>query len=200
MIELEGEFLPTDTTDTVGNTPYLTELNGINNDGELFFTYYFNKLHSDKSSKKVTYAKLYEPYDWIVAMGVHLDDLGGYVSEVREESEKLLTQTVLNILLYLILVLVVGFFLVYFVMERNLRKSTKRLREEASTDPLTGAESRRYGERILAHQFEMYHLKKKQAYLAMFDIDDFKQINDQYGHEAGDNVLKHVTAIVQEIV
>lgn len=200
LIESEGEFLSTDTTDTVGNTPYLTELNGINNDGELFFTYYFNKLHSDKSSKKVTYAKLYEPYDWIVAMGVHLDDLDGYVSEVREESEKLLTQTVLNILLYLILVLVVGFFLVYFVMERNLRKSTKRLREEASTDPLTGAESRRYGERILAHQFEMYHLKKKQAYLAMFDIDDFKQINDQYGHEAGDNVLKHVTAIVQEII
>lgn len=200
LIETEGDFLSTDMTDAAGGTPYLTELTGINRDGELFFTYYFKKLQSDEVSKKITYAKLYEPYNWIVAMGVHLDDLDGYVSEVRSESERLLTQTVRYVLLYLVLALTLGFLLIYIIMERNLRKSTRRLMEEASTDPLTGAESRRYGERILAHQYEMYHVKKKQAYFAMFDIDDFKQINDQYGHEAGDQVLKHVSAIVQNII
>lgn len=200
LIETEGDYLSTTMTDAVGGTPYLTELNGINRKGELFFTYYFKKLQSEDVSKKITYAKLYEPYDWIVAMGVHLDDLDGYVSQVREESEKLLTRTVLNILLYLITALVLGFMLIYIIMERNLRKSTKQLLKEASTDPLTGAESRRYGERILAHQFDTYHVKKKQAYIAMFDIDDFKLINDQYGHEAGDQVLQHVVTTVQKIL
>ncbi|MGM0523122.1 MAG: diguanylate cyclase [Bacillota bacterium] len=200
LIETEGDYLSTTMTDAMGGTPYLTELNGINRNGELFFTYYFKKLQSDDVSKKITYAKLYEPYDWIVAMGVHLDDLDGYVSQVREESEKLLTRTVLNILLYLITALVLGFVLIYVIMERNLRKSTKQLLKEASTDPLTGAESRRYGERVLAHQFDTFHVKKKQTYMAMFDIDDFKQINDQYGHEAGDQVLQHVVTTVQKIL
>jgi diguanylate cyclase (GGDEF)-like protein len=200
LIETEGDYLSTTMTDAVGGTPHLTELNGINRNGELFFTYYFKKLQSDDVSKKITYAKLYEPYDWIVAMGVHLDDLDGYVSDVRSESESLLTETVRDVLLYLISALVLGFLLIYIIMERNLRKSTKRLMEEASIDPLTGAESRRYGERILAHQYERFHVKKKQAYVAMFDIDDFKQINDQYGHEAGDQVLKHVTTTVQDII
>jgi len=200
LIETEGDYLSTTMTDAVGGTPYLTELNGINRNGELFFTYYFKKLQSEDVSKKITYAKLYEPYDWIVAMGVHLDDLDGYVSDVRSESERLLTETVRGVLLYLISALVLGFLLIYIIMERNLRKSTKRLMEEASVDPLTGAESRRYGERILVHQYERFHVKKKQAYVAMFDIDDFKQINDQYGHEAGDQVLKHVTTTVQDII
>ncbi|GEM02759.1 sensor domain-containing diguanylate cyclase [Halolactibacillus halophilus] len=200
LIETEGDYLSTTMTDVVGGTPYLTELNGINRNSELFFSYYFKKLQSDNVSKKITYAKLYEPYDWIVAMGVHLDDLDGYVSQVREESEKLLTRMVLNVLLYLISALVLGFVLIYVIMEHNLRKSTKQLLKEASTDPLTGAESRRYGERVLAHQFDTYHVKKKQAYIAMFDIDDFKLINDQYGHEAGDQVLQHVVTTVQKIL
>lgn len=198
LVETEGDFLSTSMTDVVGGKPYLTELNGINEHGELFFTYYFKKMNSEKVSKKITYAKLYKPYDWVVAMGVHLDDIEGFVADVRKESENLLTQTILYMLLFLLLALIVGFALIYAIMERNIRKKTKRLMKEVSTDPLTHAESRRYGEQVLAHQYDAYHLKKMATYLAMIDIDNFKQINDQFGHDAGDMVLKQVVSRIKD--
>ena len=44
--ETEGSFLSTSTMNTRGNKPYLEELDGINKNGELFFSYYFKKLNS----------------------------------------------------------------------------------------------------------------------------------------------------------
>ena len=73
--QTEGTWLSTNTTDIKGNHPYETELNGINKDGELFYEYYFKKLNSDKIAHKMSYAKLYKPYDWVVATGVYLDDV-----------------------------------------------------------------------------------------------------------------------------
>lgn len=67
--DTEEDFLSTNTQDAEGNLPYLMELEGIRSSGEIFFTYHFKKLNSDIISEKITYAKLYEPYDWIVAMG-----------------------------------------------------------------------------------------------------------------------------------
>lgn len=71
----EGTWLSTNTTDKEGNKPYAIELDGINKDGELFFQYYFKELKSDRLSRKMSYAKLYKPYDWVVATGVYLDDV-----------------------------------------------------------------------------------------------------------------------------
>ena len=64
--ETEGSFLSTSATDIKGNMPYLEELEGINKDGELFFTYFFKKLNSDEVAEKITYAKLYKDFDWII--------------------------------------------------------------------------------------------------------------------------------------
>lgn len=71
----EGQWLSTNTTDIKGNRPYEVELNGVNKDGELFFEYYFKKMNSEKIAHKMSFAKLYKPYDWVVATGVYLDDV-----------------------------------------------------------------------------------------------------------------------------
>ena len=76
----------------------------------------------------------------------------------------------------------------------EFRDSVKRLIEErdflvasANLDPLTGAYNRRILENI--RDFNV---------VAMCDIDDFKTINDTFGHQAGDEVLKTVSSILKE--
>lgn len=68
----------------------------------------------------------------------------------------------------------------------------EKLRILASTDPLTELINRRVMEQILKREFERatrYHTPLAVVFL---DVDDFKMVNDRYGHKAGDNVLKYI--------
>ncbi len=67
---------------------------------------------------------------------------------------------------------------------------------QAIRDPLTGCYSRRSGEEILALQFEQSTRTGTPLSLAFIDLDHFKQINDRYGHEAGDQVLKSLVKAI----
>lgn len=68
------------------------------------------------------------------------------------------------------------------------------LEDEASTDPLTQALNRRSFLRLLGQAAASDHSFS----LVMFDIDHFKAINDTYGHDVGDAVLKEISALVRE--
>ena len=74
-VDAEGMKLSTDMTDSKGNTPYLTELEGIKKDGEIFFEYWSEKKDTDTISHKLKFAKLYKPYDWIVSAGAYIDEI-----------------------------------------------------------------------------------------------------------------------------
>lgn len=67
---------------------------------------------------------------------------------------------------------------------------------QAVRDPLTGVFSRRSGEEVLALQFSSASRSGARLSVAFIDLDHFKHINDQYGHEAGDRVLFNMTGIV----
>ena len=71
----------------------------------------------------------------------------------------------------------------------SLERQRAGVREEASLDPLTKVGNRRQFETALA---EKLRLAKRQFVVAIFDLDDFKKINDTGGHQAGDLVLQHV--------
>lgn len=86
----EGNWLSTKTTDIKGNKPYEIELNGIKKDGEIFFEYYFKKFNSDKIAHKMSFAKLYEPWNWVVATGVYLDDVDQLIQTETVAMEKTL--------------------------------------------------------------------------------------------------------------
>lgn len=64
---------------------------------------------------------------------------------------------------------------------------------QAVRDPLTGCFSRRSAEEILSLQFAQSRRHGHPMTLAFIDLDRFKSINDQFGHEAGDSVLKNMT-------
>ena len=195
--DTEGNFLSTDTQDAAGNLPYLIELEGIRSSGEVFFTYHFKKLNSEIISEKITYAKLYEPYDWIVAMGVHLDDVKSSVDAATTQSAASLSDNILMFLIYSILAIILGFLMLHVVNERYFRKSMEKLESELNLDLLTGAGSRRSGEKLLSIYFDKYQVSGTTPVVLMFDIDNFKRVNDELGHEIGDRVLMEVTAKVK---
>lgn len=64
---------------------------------------------------------------------------------------------------------------------------------QAIRDPLTGIFSRSSGEELLEIQYIISMRTNTPLSIAFFDLDNFKSINDQYGHEAGDQVLIAMT-------
>ena len=75
-------------------------------------------------------------------------------------------------------------------------KLQAQLKEQANRDPLTGLYNRRYLDSTLAR--ELAHAKREgqPLWLVLIDIDHFKNINDQHGHQAGDEVIKQVARLL----
>ena len=66
------------------------------------------------------------------------------------------------------------------------------------TDALTGIRNRRFFMEYAATQIERSNRINRNCHIIMFDIDNFKQINDRYGHAAGDEVLKLISNRVKK--
>src|SRR4029077_7973182 len=66
----------------------------------------------------------------------------------------------------------------------------------AVTDPLTGLFNRRRFADVLKREFAVTKRYKNTLSCLMIDIDHFKKINDRFGHDAGDQVLKETAARV----
>lgn len=84
--------------------------------------------------------------------------------------------------------------------EENLRDVNVQLRRMASTDALTGLRNRRDMNEYLNMISYSYERNNIPFTIAIADIDFFKHINDTYGHEAGDYILKEVSAIFTSTV
>ena len=70
------------------------------------------------------------------------------------------------------------------LLDENLRLS-----EQAYTDPLTGIANRRAIDQALSTQLAQAEQQGGVLHVAFIDLDDFKEINDRYGHDAGDRFL-----------
>ena len=79
---------------------------------------------------------------------------------------------------------------------RMLRDHIRRLEAEAVTDPLTGAFNRRHMETCLVQAMERRSRLGEPASLLLFDVDRFKDINDDLGHAVGDDVLKRLVGVI----
>ncbi len=74
----------------------------------------------------------------------------------------------------------------------SLLRQIEYLRHDSLTDSLTGLGNRRYLEEIAGLQFSVFQNREKPTGLLMVDIDNFKSINDRYGHLVGDRALQMV--------
>jgi diguanylate cyclase (GGDEF)-like protein len=81
----------------------------------------------------------------------------------------------------------------------NARRFTEA-RSLADLDALTGLHNRRYFHETLAREVARAHRYTRRLSLIIFDLDDFKAINDRIGHLAGDSVLAEVAARTMSVV
>jgi diguanylate cyclase (GGDEF)-like protein/PAS domain S-box-containing protein len=81
--------------------------------------------------------------------------------------------------------------------EEELRALQAQLREQAIRDPLTGLYNRRYLEETLRRELARVERDEHPVGIIMGDIDHFKQLNDTYGHPAGDEVLRTLGRLLQ---
>ncbi|MFL0809641.1 MAG: diguanylate cyclase [Agarilytica sp.] len=81
---------------------------------------------------------------------------------------------------------------------RELKGRNEQLEAMANTDTLTGLMNRRAFLQIFSHEMDRYNRHGTVFSVAVMDLDHFKLVNDEYGHQAGDDVLKLFSGILTE--
>lgn len=72
----------------------------------------------------------------------------------------------------------------------------EQVRQESLHDKLTGLNNRAYFDQVFSQQLSYAKRYDTELSLLFCDIDNFKEINDQYGHQAGDQILQELAAII----
>jgi len=83
---------------------------------------------------------------------------------------------------------------------KELMEKALRLEHSIKTDELTELNTKKYILEMLGNEIQRSARYKKPLSVIMLDIDNFKSINDTYGHLAGDNVLKQVARIIRSSI
>ena len=81
-------------------------------------------------------------------------------------------------------------------VSKRLQESLRQLGEQAAKDPLTGVYNRRVAQERLFEDVARVERGGGAFALALLDLDQFKPINDRFGHVAGDACLKHFTEVL----
>ncbi|HEY6003451.1 MAG TPA: diguanylate cyclase [Anaeromyxobacter sp.] len=82
-------------------------------------------------------------------------------------------------------------------LQEKLREAQRRLEEQSITDALTGLKNRRFFDERLHEEFRRAQRYGDYLSLIMIDLDEFKAVNDRYGHPAGDSVLREAAGLIR---
>ena len=84
--------------------------------------------------------------------------------------------------------------------DEELKRVMRDLREQSITDPLTGLYNRRYLLELLPRELMRAGRNGTHLALIMADLDHFKRINDSFGHDGGDVVLRALGGLLKEMI
>lgn len=84
----------------------------------------------------------------------------------------------------------------FAVTDAHEERVLRQMYESSTRDALTGAHNRRHFDDRLGSEIAFAVRHRVDLAIVMFDLDHFKQVNDRYGHPAGDAVLRHVVGLV----
>ncbi|HNK63950.1 MAG TPA: diguanylate cyclase [Anaerolineales bacterium] len=90
-----------------------------------------------------------------------------------------------------------GFFAISTILAADLKKSQEAIRVLAHTDFLSGAINSRYFHELLENEISRFNRYGRPFTLVYIDIDNFKRVNDLYGHNEGDQVICYIAGEIQ---
>ena len=82
-------------------------------------------------------------------------------------------------------------------LQERLVEMQSKLEEQSITDALTGLKNRRFFDERLREEFQRAQRYGDFLSLIMADLDHFKEVNDRFGHQAGDAVLREAAALIR---
>lgn len=143
--------------------------------------------------------------DYLEEIHSRLDEVTAPVRAQRDQTNAQVSISVIRgsvsftlMTLLLITILSTGYRLTWRTLKNNEELSV-RLRYEATHDPLTHLPNRRYFDDWLLHAIAAAARSQSSIALLFIDLDEFKQVNDRYGHAAGDDILKIATRRLSSI-
>jgi diguanylate cyclase (GGDEF)-like protein len=123
-----------------------------------------------------------------------------YVLEVNQDASALNTQVAAlrnETVIFSTIALIVAMVLFYFVAGRALVRRHGKARKGASRDPLTDLGNHSVFQEELARAVAFAARRSEPVALALVDLDDFKLVNDRFGHRRGDEVLAEVAVVLE---
>lgn len=148
-----------------------------------FISYEWTRPRETEPETKIAYVTLFKPWKWIIGSG-------NYVEDLQQAAWKQIT---------------FGGFMIFILFCINIatslflsRRYMNEFRATAIHDALTGLHTRGYLEEIGTRMLHRSDAQDEPGLAVIFfDIDHFKQINDNYGHKVGDRVLSEVGQLIR---
>ncbi len=101
--------------------------------------------------------------------------------------------------IYLLAVITVVIILIVLIRQYQLKKYNAQLEILSNTDKLTGIHNRLKLDDILEYEKKIFDRDQSPLSIIIFDLDYFKNVNDNYGHKRGDEVLQSIAKIVTNV-
>ena len=130
-------------------------------------------------------------------------DIRGGISvsyKITDMEQNLRKNTMSTLLVTLVLSILTGCIVYVFIsrLRRELERTRKDLSRAATEDALTGLYNRRFTMQRFSQEVEKAIRTKADMACAILDVDDFKSVNDLFGHQSGDMVLKESASAMLE--
>lgn len=169
-------------------------LKSVNQNDKKAYVDWINKMFNDEGDIGLSYSVGDVGYSQYCT---RLDSMQGWYISVRIPDNALSTTMHIfrNYVLVFTAILLVIVFILITNMYRLSKRQTKILENLSIYDPLTGV----FNRRAFDYAAENMLTKRKKCALIFFDIDYFKQVNDTYGHDSGDKLLKGFAGILTKV-
>lgn len=174
-----------------------------------FIEYKWINPNNNKIEKKLTYVLYNKAVDIIIGSGLYIKkDISRYVDNTKKRINNEFNMFYKNLIVIFLIILIISFLLSYtlskklkliFVQYDNLLKEKKNKAEfESLHDSLTKIPNRAFFNQRFQEEFLRAKRYNNNFSIAMIDIDHFKIVNDTYGHDAGDEILKKMTSFIEK--